>query len=369
MVYVIFIFFTGYFIFLFMLWFGWSKAMLPAERKTLNTHFLSVIIPVRNEADTISFLIEDLKNQTHSSFEVIFVNDHSTDQTAGVITEKISGLVNFRMIINAGAGKKHALTTGIAAAKGFIIITTDGDCRLSKEWLSEVNNGFANHEVKMVFGAVRMRSNGFFFGSLQVHEFASIIGTGAAAHALGMALYCNGANLAFRKETFLEVNGYAGNLHIASGDDEFLMRKIKTIYPKGILFLNTSESIVETLPNSDLLSFLHQRIRWAGKWRLAPSLSKVTAIGVFLFHLLFLGCLAWLCIGNYPTLLPVLILVKIFAEFIFLFKVCMFLNVRWRTFHFLILQVTYSVYVVTIGMLANFMTFTWKGRATVGSVR
>src|SRR5690606_26504405 len=134
---------------------------------------------------------EDLKNQTHLHFEAIFVDDHSTDQTYVVITENISGVVNFRMIINAGEGKKRALTTGIAEAKGDIIITTDGDCRLSNEWLTEIDKGFFSHEVKMVFGAVRLPTDGKFFQSLQALEFASIIGTGAAAHALAMPLYCN----------------------------------------------------------------------------------------------------------------------------------------------------------------------------------
>jgi hypothetical protein len=193
-------------------------------------------------------------------------------------------------------------------------------------------------------------------------EFASLIGSGAATAALGAPTMCNGANMAFRKKVFSEVKGYDGNLSIPSGDDEFLMRKIHKRYPDGIMFMNSDETVVTTMAQPDLHSFVNQRIRWASKWRHNSSLwSQMLAVAVIIFQLAFIA--NWFFIFT-PMILQSLfyMTVKMILEAAFLLQVCRFLGTRWKWLSFLSLQFIYPFYVPAIGIASFFRPFEWKHR-------
>ena len=95
-------------------------------------------------------------------------------------------------------------------------------------------------------------------------EFASLIGSGAGAIGSGNAIFCNGANMAYKKEVFLEVNTYK-NDNAASGDDVFLLHSIKQRYPDGIVFAKDKNAIVNTNALDTLSTFINQRKRWTAK--------------------------------------------------------------------------------------------------------
>jgi biofilm PGA synthesis N-glycosyltransferase PgaC len=359
------IFFACYFLILGLLIVGWNRAVrndlsFKTEKSEM---FISVVIPVRNEGHNIKYLLADLENQAYAHFEVIVVDDHSEDNTVQLARDVLIRNPGFRIIHNAGEGKKTALTSGIQAAKGTIIITTDADCRVSAEWISTIARYFNNQEIKMVFGCVRMDANGIFT-SLQSLEFASLIGSGMSMASWNYPVMCNGANLAFRKSVFGEVGGYKGNLHIPSGDDEFLMRKILAVYPNGIKPVLSLQTVVSTLPNNTLKEFFQQRIRWAGKWTANTSLlSQILAPFVFCFHLTTILFPLFVAFGwiDIQTLL-ILMLAKASLEFLFLKRVTKFLSLRWDWVAFALLQLIYPLYVVFIGVLSNFNSFEWKGR-------
>ena len=357
--------FVCYFVVLAVLIQGWNRVIrndliLKAEKSAL---FISVVIPVRNEESNIECLLTDLEKQDHADFEVIVVDDHSEDKTVHIVGEVVARNPRLRLVINAGDGKKAALTSGIEVAKGSVVITTDADCRVSTEWLLMLAHFFEDNEVKMAFGGVRMEAKSLF-SSLQSLEFASLIGSGMAMASWNYPVMCNGANLAFRKSVFEEVGGYKDNLHIPSGDDEFLMRKILALYPNGVRPVFHRESVVSTLPNSTLKEFLQQRIRWAGKWTSNNSLlSRTLAVFVFCFQLTTALLPLYVTIGwiDIKTCV-ILVVLKVSFEFLFLKRVTKFLSLQWNWVSFAILQVIYPVYVVFIGVLSNFKSFEWKGR-------
>ena len=208
--------FFAYVILVVLLTIGWIKSIaaepLPVLRADL---MVSVIIPVRNEQANIGNLLEDLRKQSHRKFEVIIVNDHSGDLTTAIVVEFTKRDTRFILLPTQGEGKKKALTTGINASTGEIIITTDGDCRVGSDWLTTISNYFTVPNTKMVFGGVRLQGLSFF-SIVQSHEFLSLIGTAAATLWYGFPSMCNGANLAFRKATFIEVGGYTkiGRAHV-----------------------------------------------------------------------------------------------------------------------------------------------------------
>jgi cellulose synthase/poly-beta-1,6-N-acetylglucosamine synthase-like glycosyltransferase len=356
--------FFAYVIFVVLLTRGWDKSInRPVLRDCRPEVLVSIIVPVRNEQANIGCLLEDLQRQSHRSFETIIVNDHSRDQTNEIVLKYAQPDPRFMLLQSQGEGKKKALTTGINASRGEIIVTTDGDCRLGEDWLKTMLKHFQFQSTKMVFGGVRIIGSSFF-SNVQAHEFLSLVGTSAATLWYGFPSMCNAANLAFRKAAFLEVGGYADNLHIASGDDEFLMRKIWDLYPGGIQFVGEDSAVVTTIASPSLKSFIHQRVRWAGKWKHNIS-SGNAALAMFIFFLhlsvLFLPvaiALGWVSVG----IATILLFSKVSAEAIFLKKIADFVKVPWSWSVFTFLQIFYPVYTIWVGTISSFSNFEWKGR-------
>ncbi len=353
---------------------GWIKAVNRPVPGVQQEAFITVVVPCRNEAQTIGRLLDGLliQNYPTDKLELIVVNDHSEDHTVNVVHEKLRSSTFTGMLVNAPEpGKKAALTKGILAAKGKIIITTDADCLPGPDWVRSVNSAFQSESVKMVFGPVRMRSANdqpaTLFAEMQSIEFSSLIGSGAATAAFGFPTMCNGANLAFRKTVFSELNGYEGNTHIASGDDEFLMRKVEAAYSAAAIRFNAvREAIVTTTPQPTAEDFFQQRIRWAAKWKHHEGTnSKLLAVAVFLFNLSMMVLPVFVLMGDVSAYIMVAcLLAKATTEYFFLVRVHRWLGNRWRWPAFVLWQVVYAGYAVGVALAALFSKPVWKGRET-----
>jgi biofilm PGA synthesis N-glycosyltransferase PgaC len=356
--------FIFYGLLLLLLYIGWERAThRPVKSTEPSRNFLSVIIAVRNEEKNVTALLNNLGDQTYSKefFEIIVVDDQSEDNTVKLLKEKS---FNGRIIPATGKGKKAAIADGISHARGNIIVTTDADCHMSVHWLASVNQAFTNDSAKMIFGPVKIEPYDKLFLRMQALEFASLIGSGASTMTFGIPTMCNGANLAYRKEVFTDVKGYDGNENIASGDDEFLMRKIFHKYPKGVFFNGTSVNIVSTQPQETLSQFLLQRLRWAGKWKhhSDPS-TKLLGLFIFVFHVSVI-LLPFVYYANRAAgdMLLAFFISKVILEYLFLHRVTSWLGIRWDWLSFILLQVLYPVYAIVIGIGSLFVSPVWKGR-------
>ncbi len=276
-----------------------------------------------------------------------------------------SDSANFKVVSAPLNGKKSAIGYGVEISKGEIIVTTDGDCEVPTEWLRSINNQFLNPAICMVVGAVRIKSNDSFFSKVQALEFSGLIGSTASTLLLGFPAMCNGANLSYRKKAFVQVSGYEGNTLIASGDDEFLMRKvIKKFGVSSLKFLNDSNAVVTTSPQASIVDFFIQRIRWAGKWRHnSDPFILLLALFVLLFQTTWLAAIVCLFFGHAKSLMIALLVTKIFLEGLFLFAVSRFLRQKFHVHAFFFLQIIYPVYVVVVGILSNVVRVSWKGRS------
>jgi biofilm PGA synthesis N-glycosyltransferase PgaC len=359
-----------YFSIVIALWVGWQLTFEKSDsKKPTATPGISVVIPFRNEFANLRPLLESLtaQNYPHNQLEIILVDDHSTDASAQLVEEFAArfSICKSLQLGEGTTGKKRALDLGIQSASHDLIVTTDADCVHPNEWLSYVASCFHSDHIVMAVGGVRIDSGSGLFAKMQALEFASLIGTTVATLFYQRPVMCNGANLAFRKRVFLEVGGYDGNYEIASGDDEFLMRKIKARFPEGIMFMSNKQSVVTTKPCATLKSFLHQRIRWAAKWKFNSSVAtKLLAVFIFVFQLSYvLLPVAALCHWMLPERAYFLIIIKIVLEFMLLYPVAFFLQIRWRWIPFLILQVLYPFYVIGVALLAQRQAVSWKGRA------
>ncbi|MBK5277418.1 MAG: glycosyltransferase [Bacteroidia bacterium] len=360
--------FTLYFLFLLSVIYGWNLMLNQKQQKiSQRTFSISVLVPFRNEEKRIPVLIESLKklDYPYEKFEVIFIDDHSTDDSLKVVNKLIAGVVNFRVINSKTKGKKNAITEAINISSSEVIATSDADCQVPHIWLDAINAQFQNPSVKLVAGAVRIEQTVSFFSRLQAMEFSSLMGTAAATIALGFPSMCSGANLAYHRASFVEVGGFIGNTHIASGDDEFLMRKIERRFgARSIQFLNHSNSIIATTPLNSIKEFLTQRMRWAGKWQHNSSIViKALALFIVVFQVSYFSLLVASILIPINYLLITGITLKILLEGFFILRISKFLQQRFSTISFCMLQLIYPVYVITIGILANLLRVSWKGRA------
>lgn len=258
-----------------------------------------------------------------------------------------------------------AITQAIAEANGEIVVTTDGDCRVGKDWLKHVCYPIQEKEAVLVAAPVTFVGEKSLFQHLQTIEFSSLIVSGAVAMALHKPNMCNGANLAYRKDAFVKVNGYQGNEGIASGDDEFLLQKINKLYPaEKIMYQKSVRAIVHTAPQQNWQQFAQQRKRWAGKWKKHNNfIVMLLAIFILLFQISFISAVVYmLVLTYYSAILFTLIFIKILLEFILLKNALEFLDKKLNLLKFMILQIFYPFYVIYFGIAANFGSFNWKGR-------
>ncbi|WP_375378175.1 glycosyltransferase [Hymenobacter cellulosilyticus] len=177
-------------------------------------------------------------------------------------------LVQLRELPTAGTGKKAALQAALHHARAPWIVCTDADCRFGPDWLSSYAAVVTTDaEARFISGPVLLTGPATAWQQLMGLEFAGLVGVGAAGIGSQNPTMCNGANLAYRREAFAAVQGFAGNEHLASGDDEFLLHKLHAAFPGSIRFLKHPAALVSTAAPATLAALLRQRVRWASKWR------------------------------------------------------------------------------------------------------
>lgn len=341
----------------------WRK--LPELNKSGELKSVSILIPFRNEAGNLNNLLKSLSGLGYPAdlLEVILINDHSEDGFKEII-QSYENSFPFKITVLSLPpqlnGKKSAITAGIKHSNSEIILTTDADCSFPNDWVQKMQAPFEISHIQLVCGSVVFKAHNFMTSIFQM-EFASLIGVGAVSIELGNPTMANGANLAFRKSTFEKLEPYADNLSIPSGDDVFLLQKVKAENPNSIFF--QKESVVETKPPNNFKTFYSQRKRWAAKWSATSTLSEsLPALAVWSFHLIYITAIIYsLITAEYLILLPV-VLLKIISEGIFISLILKSNGKTFRFSAFALLQVIYSFYVLIFGLLSNFGSYTWKKR-------
>lgn len=362
----------SYALFTLVLTYYWHKTPRPSFTPVSSSTTVTVIIPVRNEAEGIADLLQDLEKQTYSStlMEVIVVDDSSTDSTVKVVNTMISRskanitLIQLPPSDQITSPKKRAINSAITRAKGELIVTTDGDCRVGPGWIASLVAGYEQTGARLLSGPVTFLTERSLTDYLQTVEFSSLIGSGASSLAMGTASMCNGANLAYQKSVFEEVGGFAGNEHIASGDDEFLMHKVATMYPDGVVFLKNQDAIVQTGAHQSWRAFYRQRKRWASKWKHYNNpLTIALAIYVFACNATLLVVPALCLMGIFSWKFTVgVLLIKWIPEWFFIGSILSFLK-KHKTIPFIpLVQMIYPFYVTFFGLAVQKPSYIWKDR-------
>lgn len=347
-------------------WHSWRSVPVYVPGTLQPQTKISVIIPARNEEENIEALLQALEKQSYpsSQFEVIVIDDHSTDNTAAIVKQYPAVKLLQLTADNINSYKKKAIETGIAAASGELIVTTDADCVPPPTWLETIAAFKEETNAIFIAAPVAINFNSSVLQVFQAMDFMVLQGiTGAVVHNNQLSM-CNGANLSYEKDAFVAVNGFAGIDTIASGDDMLLMHKITTQFPGRVQYLKAKETIMTTAPMQTWPAFFNQRIRWASKAakyndkRIFPVL-----LLVYLFNLSFLvTAIAGFWNSYYWLLLLILWVYKTVAEFPLFSSVAGFFDKRWTLQFFFFFQPLHILYTIVSGFFGQMGNYEWKGR-------
>lgn len=339
---------------------GWKNMPETKLSDTSSTLFLSVIVPFRNEEKNLAPLIQQLFTQTHTNFELILVNDHSTDHSIQVLETCLSQLKNVQLIQAQGFGKKNALKEGIAIAKGELIVCTDADCVPTQNWLQSIAQYQEKENCDLLCCPVKMAYQSTFFSKLQTLEFTSLIATGAASAAVNRPILCNGANLAFTLKTW-QKSVVDLNEGEASGDDMFLLISVKKRKEK-IRFLKSTHAMVQTASCKTFSDFYNQRKRWTSKSKSYTD-SEIILVALLVFSVCaaFIVCLF---AGFFNPLFwkaaLFIICLKTLADISLLMPSAKFFSIEKLLMYIPFLEIIYPFYVVIVAIGGLFGKFKWK---------
>ena len=286
---------------------------------------VSVIIPARNEEQSLSKCLDSLLQCTDANFEAIIVNDRSSDATQTIIDtyqKKDSRVKSIHLQENRTGnlqGKPGALHFGIEHAQHEIIMMTDADCTFPHTWVSSIARRFTNPNIGLV-ASFTVINTSTMFHHLQNMEWLMNHTLAAAGMAIRQPLGCFGNNLSIRKSVYDAIGGYAGIPFSVTED----LTLLQTVYAKGweIEYPCSSASVVTTEPCLTWKSFLDQQHRWVkgseglGMRKYAfvilaamfwISLLLTVAFG---YWQLFAGIIAIRLLGDCMLVIPTIILLK-----------------------------------------------------------
>jgi glycosyltransferase involved in cell wall biosynthesis len=338
------------------------KKIQPCNHSDNAGEFISVIVPCRNAAEHLPGFIKCIRNQNYDSdlFELIIIDDNSDDPSY-IPDSEHSSLKNLKVLKNEGRGKKKAIMTGVSASAGSYIITTDADCLPGEKWLSTIAASIQDSRPDMLICPVMLESKPGFFNIFQELEFLGLQGITAGTAVAKRPVMCNGANLVFKKETYL-VN--VNNLHpeILSGDDIFLLHSLKKNHNNNIKWLESEDTVMITASSATFKDYINQRNRWISKAG-AYSDRDTIILGLVTF-IAVLTQIVTLLTGIFrPELLLVFaatVLLKSFPDYLILGNTCKRYGKAQLMKWFLPCQLIYPFYVAAVVVRSVFPGSDWN---------
>lgn len=286
---------------------------------------VSVIICAKNEDDNLTeFLPKILTQEFPLEFEVIVVNDCSTDNTENVIDEFAKIFPNLRKAnIKEDNyykhGKKFALLVGIKAAKFNRLVLTDADCvPASNQWLKEMATGFSfEKEIVLGYGAYE-KQKGLLNKLIRFDAF--IIAVQYLSAAIKNKAYMGvGRNLAYSKETFFANKGFAGHYHLTSGDDDLFVNEAAT--EKNVAVCISHNAITYSNAKKTFKEWSIQKARHITTAPFYNSASKSRLMFIYFSQYFFLLSIFALFLSiNTIILVPILLILKMITQVLLLNK-------------------------------------------------
>ncbi|KAA5824131.1 glycosyltransferase [Algibacter amylolyticus] len=242
-----------------------SFTFLKQNKSTAKNLAVSVIICAKNEAENLKKFLPSIINQDYKNFEIVLINDASSDDTLDVIehfanVHSIIKVVNVKSIEAFWGNKKYALTLGIKAAKNDYLLFTDADCKpVSKYWIQDMTAHFdSKKSIVLGYGAYAKIKNSFLNKLIRFETFITAINYFSFAK-VGLPYMGVGRNLAYTKKAFFDANGFINHIKIRSGDDDLFINQIATSQNTAISF--NKNSFTESIPKTTYKNWFKQKRR------------------------------------------------------------------------------------------------------------
>jgi len=341
------------------------KPFTPTTQVPQNS--FSVLIPFRDEAEYLPQLLQSLALLKYPStlFEVILIDDASTDNSRGLISAfadksdlDIKILNNIR---HSNSPKKDAIQLALTTAKYPWIVSTDADVTLPDLWLNTFDQFIQSHRSKLMVGPVAYQNNHAWLGQFQALDQLSLQGSTLGGFGIDRPFLCSGANLCYEKEAFTSVHPFKDNSHIASGDDIFLLHRFKKQFPEEVFFIKSRDILVHTYPEKSWGALVQQRLRWAAKTsQVQHPFTRLMGVLILLVNVSVFIALVGLFLGQWQLALLFLAL-KFGIDYLFLRKTAQLWQHQFTAFDYIKSAVVYPFFISFIGVYALFSGYQWKG--------
>ncbi len=300
--------------------------MRPLQQLSLATPPVSVVVPLHNEENYALKTLECLAAQDYTGqFQIICVDDRSTDATPQILADFCQDKPNFQFLSipldadTVPSPKKRALETGFKLADGEIFMTMDADCEPPMVWISSMVSKFVDG-IDIVQGPKRilLKENNILqnYQTIDTLGFTLIEG---AFFTLNNPMLASAPSLGYRRELYEKVGGFDGLRELVSGDDDMLVQKMSE-HAQGIGYNLDPEAQVGTAPMLTWKGLFSQRARWASNG--AEYDSKLYIILLLCVYFFFVWCLIAPLLGILGWMSWSLIIgfyvIKILVDFLFL---------------------------------------------------
>ena len=345
------------------------RRILDAPARAGDLPAISVVVAARNEETAIEECLEAILSNDYppERFQLIVVDDGSDDATheilSGIARERGGRKPELLVLRTSGrgAGKGGALESGILAATGDIVVTTDADCSVSNGWLRALAGSFTD-DTGFVAGPVVNRDGGGLWRRIEALEFLALVGFGAGSIGLGSPTICNSANAAYPRRLFLEWRDHGHPGHLPASD-ELVMHYVHTQTPYGVAFTARHEAVVETAGASSVAHFWRQRSRWASSIpHFPPGVRRLSAI----FYAFFAALVAALVASLFePWLLvpaAVALGVKAVSDAAIVVPLCRHVGREHLLRVFPATEMLHVPYILVAALIGMFRPTRWKGR-------
>jgi len=218
---------------------------------------VSIVVPAYNEEQLITRTIDTLLGSQGVHFEVIVVDDGSTDRTAAVVRERIANEPRVRLLTQANAGKAAALNTGIAVANEEIIIALDADTLFNKDTVARLAAHFNDPKIGAVAGNAKVGNRINLLTRWQALEYVTAQNLDRRAfEQLNCITVVPGAVGAWRRRAIVAAGGFLGDT--LAEDADLTMRMVR----HGYRIVYDPRALAYTEAPQTFGAFVKQRFRW-----------------------------------------------------------------------------------------------------------
>lgn len=345
---IFFIIISVYFILLVTFDFG-SARKFPKLKET-ELPSASVIVAARNEEDVILQCLNSLNDLIYpdNKLEIIIVDDNSTDTTYSAVENYIQGKERFKLVKAVESktglkGKANAISTGINAASGEIILTTDADCSVHKDWAMTMASYFTGN-TGLVCGYTKQAEN-TFFSAMQSYDFIYLLKVAAGTMNLNKPLSCIGNNMSYRKDIYNSIGGYEA-LPFSVTEDFSLLNAFNKLGKYKIIYPMDEKALIVSKPCSNIRELIRQKKRWGIGGLDSDIAGFAVMASAFLMHLMII--LSPFLFSIYSA---AIILIKFLIDWNFLRSAFKKLNIKFDVIKFTVFEIYFILYVFLLPII------------------